>query len=699
MRQTGNSTHKTGNPRLGDEPNLDAQFRGPNSLHVAYYVHHHGRGHATRAGVIGDALRAQGHRVTFLGSGQLPPGEQVQLPPDASGDTFPDADAHGRLHFAPVASAYRDFAGQFASWVAQERPDVLVADVSVEITLLARLLGVPVVVVAQPGTRRDAAHRLGYDVAEAIIAAWPEGFAAGDAWRHRAARFHEVGGISRYSSPNHDSAEVNSPSSVAGVTGVTGTASPPDTTIQRRRVGVLAGGMGWDDPHLVKSLTRLLPDVDWIYPDAGVQTLLATADVVLAHAGQNAIADIAAFGKPAVIVPQERPFNEQAAMASALGEAELAHVCELGADAERVAEALRAALDSAGDAPSEASGHVQVASAETRESPWQAWELIGAAERAADVIASVAHRFTAREPNRTVGIITPVRGRLEHLANQRRFIRETMMGQRSYRPLHIIVAVDMPNVAHDLSDPVDEECERIVHLDSCGVENEIDGAMPTALARNLGAQVALEAGCDLLLFLDVDCVPLPEMLDRLLNAADELGDDAVLNAAVTYLPANVRVSGLNPDQATGLRDPHPARPAPAVGQIQINDEHRLLWSLAFALTPNAWQRCGGFDAAYVGYGAEDTDFGMRAKRAGLRMAWVGGADALHQWHPSANPPTHHLLDIVRNSKLYRERWGVWPMEGWLDAFEKDGLIARSGDEFVITEIGYERARAARTALA
>lgn len=65
---------------------------------------------------------------------------------------------------------------------------------------------------------------------------------------------------------------------------------------------------------------------------------------------------------------------------------------------------------------------------------------------------------------------------------------------------------------------------------------------------------------------------------------------------------------------------------------------------------------------------------MRARDAGLRMAWVGGAHALHQWHPSANPPRHHVVDIVRNANLYRERWGTWPMEGWLQAFADEGLV-------------------------
>jgi predicted glycosyltransferase len=47
---------------------------------------------------------------------------------------------------------------------------------------------------------------------------------------------------------------------------------------------------------------------------------LVAADVVIAHSGQNSIAEIAAARRPAILVPQERPFGEQQASAAALRE-------------------------------------------------------------------------------------------------------------------------------------------------------------------------------------------------------------------------------------------------------------------------------------------------------------------------------------------------------------------------------------------
>ena len=42
----------------------------------------------------------------------------------------------------------------------------------------------------------------------------------------------------------------------------------------------------------------------------------------------------------------------------------------------------------------------------------------------------------------------------------------------------------------------------------------------------------------------------------------------------------------------------------------------------------------------------------------------------------------HLEAILRNGGLYHRRWGRWPMIGWLEAFEKRGLVRRDGVDWV-----------------
>lgn len=207
--------------------------------------------------------------------------------------------------------------------------------------------------------------------------------------------------------------------------------------------------------------------------------------------------------------------------------------------------------------------------------------------------------------------------------------------------------------------------------------------MRVGQGRNRAAARALEAGAELLVFLDVDCLPGPDLLPAY-RAAAAGHPDAILAGAVTYLASVQR-----PESASDLPflvRPHRARPALPSGWTRPANppEYDLFWSLSFAMTPATWARIGGFHAGYEGYGAEDTDLAWTARDADVEMRWVGGADAFHQWHPVSSPPWQHLDDILRNGATFHRRWGSWPMGGWLDAFAAAGAIERRGDEWVRT---------------
>ncbi len=195
--------------------------------------------------------------------------------------------------------------------------------------------------------------------------------------------------------------------------------------------------------------------------------------------------------------------------------------------------------------------------------------------------------------------------------------------------------------------------------------------LPLAAARNAGAKRAIAGGADLLIFLDVDCIPGPDLILRYKQAAPA-GKRTLLCGPVAYLPP-APPGGYPPTGLDRLAAPHPARPAPADGNTLDSAEHELFWSLSFALTTEVWQEIGGFTEDYVGYGGEDTDFGQSARAHGIGLRWIGGATAFHQHHPVSDPPYEHLADILRNAAIFHRRWGWWPMTGWLTKFERLGL--------------------------
>jgi hypothetical protein len=257
------------------------------------------------------------------------------------------------------------------------------------------------------------------------------------------------------------------------------------------------------------------------------------------------------------------------------------------------------------------------------------------------------------------GLITIVAGRHAHLRRQQAGIA----AGTTQPDIRIVVAMYAA------------EAQR--HRALCGRTAEVvtlrcrDARLPLARARNAGAQRAIAASAEMLVFLDVDCIPSPALLERYAEVA---ADDAVLCGTVGYLPPDP------PQDLAVAAVPHPARPAPGHDEVIAGGDHRLFWSLSFAITTSAWQRVGGFSESYTGYGGEDTDFGQRARAAGLDLHWVGGADAYHQHHAVSDPPVEHLDDILRNGACFAARWGWWPMEGWLSAFADRGLIRPDGGD-------------------
>ena len=275
----------------------------------------------------------------------------------------------------------------------------------------------------------------------------------------------------------------------------------------------------------------------------------------------------------------------------------------------------------------------------------------------------------------STALVTVAHGRHDHLRRQEEAVArlDPPPGRR------IVVAMDDPELAE------------IAGPGTVVVDHPIPAGegLPLAAARNLGATTARERGADFVVFLDVDCLPAPRLVGSYEQAARRLRTSpSLLAGPVAYLPPPPP-AGYDLDDL-GRHPFHPARPAPSPGELLTGGDHRLFWSLNFAVSTVVWDRIGGFCTDYRGYGAEDTDFAMLARAAGVDLAWVGGADAYHQWHPTTNPPRQHLDDILRNGRTYADRWGSWPMEGWLDAFAAEGLVRR-------TEAGWERTEPAYAA--
>jgi hypothetical protein len=329
---------------------------------IAWYVHHHGQGHLGRLRAIAPHLDADvicfsslpdpGDLPAYCTWARLPRDDGVQAGrPDPARS---EPTAGGLLHWAPLGhGGHRGRLVTMAAEAHERGVSAFVVDVSVEVTLFARLLGVPPVLIAQPGVRDDEPHALGLRAAARVLAPWPADLVAAPHLDPVRDRTVFTGGISRF--------EGRAP-----------------TDEERSGVLLLSGRGGSDVAAAdVDAATRATPERPWTVLDgrAGAWTddpwhELTRAGAVVAWAGQNSVADLAVAGARAVVVPQARPFDEQVATGHALARAGLAVVEPVWPSAEHWPEVLDRA--------------------DALEPDWSQWRTAGAAARAAEAIHDVA---------------------------------------------------------------------------------------------------------------------------------------------------------------------------------------------------------------------------------------------------------------------------------------------------------------------
>jgi GT2 family glycosyltransferase len=221
----------------------------------------------------------------------------------------------------------------------------------------------------------------------------------------------------------------------------------------------------------------------------------------------------------------------------------------------------------------------------------------------------------------SLSVLVPVRDRTAHLANL-----IDGLGHAADAPRFELLAGWMGG-----EDP-QPTLDRARGFAASAIEVEGEGEdPPLALARN---QLAAAAAGEVLIFLDADCIPSRSLLTA--YAAALYDRDALAVGDARYLPKGFQASGANDRLLRRAGHPHPDRaglfPAPAV--VRTDERHELFRSLNFAVRRTTFtERIGGFDEDYRGSEKEDTDFAMRAARAGVPVAWVGGALAFHQDHP------------------------------------------------------------------
>ncbi|GAA4010691.1 hypothetical protein [Sphingomonas humi] len=304
---------------------------------IGYFVHHQGRGHAERAASLVHALGPDTPITLFCARDDIFP----PLPEWARVERLPSLfEAQGpvpeglstvrtppTLHCAPLGwTQITEAVATLARWFHEARPALFISDVSAELAQLARIASIPCVPVLQHGDRDDPGHMAAYEGAVGILAPYAAALEQpGRSWWMEDLIFH-AGGLG-VAPAALDKPEARRALGIA-----------PDADL----VLVIAGGGGEGTPAPPLSLgARAEPSSLWVTigsvtqawhdtPPANLQhrgwvddasRWVAAADRIVSSTGNTTVHTVAAAGRPWIVVPEWRYFDEQRWKARMLGEA------------------------------------------------------------------------------------------------------------------------------------------------------------------------------------------------------------------------------------------------------------------------------------------------------------------------------------------------------------------------------------------
>ena len=309
-----------------------------------YFVHHQGRGHATRCAAVVNALPPGRPVTVFCARPEAIPrtraGVEVVAIPSlfeaaVSGGAPPALEAARTpptLHCAPLGwPGIRRAMARMAGWFDAADPELVIVDVSAEVAQLCRIASVPCVPVLQHGDRSDPGHMAAYEGAVGLLAPFDARLGdPGPAWME-AMTFHAGGlgvrpaGMDRAAARRAigvaDEVEL-----IVAVSGAGGTGLPlaPLTMAARAVPDALWMTVGRVAGEWHETGTGNLTHRGWV--DAA-DPYLAAADVIVGQPGNTLVHQVLALGTPFVAIPEWRYFGEQKGKARALMREGVAHAC------------------------------------------------------------------------------------------------------------------------------------------------------------------------------------------------------------------------------------------------------------------------------------------------------------------------------------------------------------------------------------
>ncbi|WP_417739607.1 glycosyltransferase [Rosistilla oblonga] len=354
---------------------------------IGFYVHYHGLGHKHRTEAILQHLQIPASVVTSRIDTLDWSGPTLQQVvgiacdiDDVSPRGLPYArDVHS-LHYAPLwCEPITRRVAQYTAWLDEARPDVMVVDVSAEISMLTRLASIPQVVMRQHGDRNDPAHQDAYRAAHSLLAPFPKSMEDDQTPGWVQTKTIYLDGFCRQQTAQKNSQNSQN-SQIASL--AAGESSDAPTIV------VMFGRGGNADVHdRLRAAARRVPEYRWrvvgiAAPESAAMPdnlqyvgwvddpmpYVREADIVVTAAGHNSVMEIGHARRRLIAIAQQRPFDEQIRKAAILDREGLAVGLSQWPDTDQWPELLERAgrLDPrrwdaifAADGAAQAAAHLQ----------------------------------------------------------------------------------------------------------------------------------------------------------------------------------------------------------------------------------------------------------------------------------------------------------------------------------------------------
>lgn len=200
------------------------------------------------------------------------------------------------------------------------------------------------------------------------------------------------------------------------------------------------------------------------------------------------------------------------------------------------------------------------------------------------------------------------------------------------------------------------------------------------LARDAGARAAIEAGAELLIFLDADALPSLHLVERYAEALARPSDAPRVLCGALVDPGPRPAAGYVWSHLDQLVAADPGTVALAAGEEAAEPRLECFRSASFGITAADVEKIGGMLGPELETGEHDLDLVSRLRASGGSMSWLGGVAALRRPRSLAAVTPIELDTLARAANRFEQRWNTrLTAVPALVAAERAGLLHRQDD--------------------